>query len=533
MAFPLLVAGCGKSVETVDGFSLEKVLRPIKTLPWPAGDSPLPSCTPYPDGFRQPELAAASGDIELYPSALLQPLGAAAHIAIRVKDDLGNTDTAASGLLQASLWPSGEILSLSPLDNGRAELVLRFHRPGIHRVTVALEGGQFRHGQVELKAYETQLPIWELKLAEEDLARILAQFTERIYVPAQLTIEGVKYAAQARLHGGSSRHFPKKSFRIDLEDGRTLPNGSNHLILRAEWRDKSLLRNFLASEIFRQGTWLPVPEAKPVHFRMNGRYYGLMWHVERIDGDFLKRRGLNTSGSMYEGNSPSPYNPPGANFTPLASLEAYRQVYEHKKGPTDYQDLVELIEKTLQEPEETFAEKAWQALKVDDFLVFMAALAVLQDNDHVRKNYFLYRDPLSQDARWTIFPWDLDLSLGHLWSAQNGILDERIITQKSPYVGQQVPEHQFYSQLMTRLWQIPEFDERFRLMARRLVEKTFTLAFINKRIDNVLCRAAPEILADTRMRAGHDEFMGRVEELRHFVTARRAYIAENLGFILQ
>ena len=68
--------------------------------------------------------------------------------------------------------------------------------------------------------------------------------------------------------------------------------GRRAIILRGEWNDKTMLHNWLAHEVFRQGTWLPTPETRYVHFRLNGRYYGLMLQVERIDrGEYgLKRR---------------------------------------------------------------------------------------------------------------------------------------------------------------------------------------------------------------------------------------------------
>lgn len=72
----------------------------------------------------------------------------------------------------------------------------------------------------------------------------------------------------------------------------------------------------------RNGTWLEVPDAEPVHFRINNRYYGVMWRVERIDGDFLRLRELNTkTGSLYEADPANERALPGGNLAPLTTTD--------------------------------------------------------------------------------------------------------------------------------------------------------------------------------------------------------------------
>ena len=74
--------------------------------------------------------------------------------------------------------------------------------------------------------------------------------------------------------------------------------------------------------------------------------YGLMLEVERIDGEFLDARGLDSSQSMYEADSDLEYTIRGiSNMVPLPETSLYPLGYDKKTGISDdYTDLIDLIE---------------------------------------------------------------------------------------------------------------------------------------------------------------------------------------------
>jgi spore coat protein H len=375
-------------------------------------------------------------------------------------------------------------------------------------------------------AYTSQLPIYELTIADSDLQHLLDNPHERVSVAADLTVNGETFQTSARLHGGASRDYPKKSFRFDLDQGLELKDGRDHIILRAEWNDKSLLRNYLGLETFRNGTWLAVPSAEPVHFRINQQYYGVMWRVERIDGDFLRTRGMNNkTGSLYEADPFQECAKLGADMAPLPNMETYQCVYPLQKGEEDYADLIDLIENILTLAPWDFQPIINDTVRVNDMLVYFAAMAVIQSQDHLKKNFYLFSDPASSDDdRWTIFPWDLDLTLGHLWTYQSDTLDETIFTD-SPLDFGVCPG--YCNVLFSKLMEVNTYRARFFQMVKRLTDTVFTNEFVKEHIDNFLCRAEPDILADTRKRATNAEYLSRVDELRFFVDERRKFILDN------
>jgi len=497
----------------------------VADLDWPQRVPGRPSCSDSTQKtFEMPDVAEPSGDIVITPSAYLQPVGVIEKMRLRLQS---SGSEPRDGVLKIDAGNGAVILDSGSLGSVNAALSVRFDTQGSHTITaVFAAASDTLRGTVTIAAYAPQLPIVEMTVDEDDYGSILDDPYENISVPAQFTYDGNRYSCTVRLHGGSSRDYPKKSFRFDLSDSKELPDGCDHIILRAEWNDKTMLRNYLCCELARQGLWIPVPKAEMVHFRINSRYYGVMWRVERIDGDFLGARGLNsTIASLYEADPDPECFVPGGDMTPLASDDVYRCVYAQQKGNLDYKDLKALIEETLLLPDDEFKRTINDVVRVNDMLAYFAFMAVVQNHDHIRKNYYLYRDPHADDDRWTIVPWDLELTLGHLWTETDDVLDENIFTDEPLDFGAVTPP---LNALFVRLYAIDSYRRRFDGMVGHLTGTVFTGSFVDERIDEVLCGAAPDILADGNKRADNSEYLARVDEVRRFVEDRRRYIASVL-----
>ncbi len=523
-------SGADGGGEDTDSNSDDGTEFDIDKLPWPEEDGELLPCTPYPDGFAEPTLSAPTGDIYIDLSAKLQPTDVDEKILIEVRDESGR-DSDADGTVTLYPGSNATLVSITALTAGRAEAIVRFNQPGLAVISATVSGtnADSRVGRAEVMVYVPQLPIWELTIDEDDYDEMKEDSWERIKVPAQkdeyatLTVDDTDYTTKVRYHGGSSRGYKKKSFRFDLGPlDVALPDSHDHIILRAEWNDKTMLRNYLCLETFRNGTWIHTPRAEIVHFRINGRYHGVMWRVERIGGDFLRTRGLdNESGAMYEADPGRSCWIPGGDLTPVDSVDTYKCIYDQKKGKVEYDDLIDLIETTLQLPDAEFEKTIEQFVDVNAYLLYMAVNAVIQNHDHVRKNYYLYRDPDGQDNRWLVIPWDMEITLGHLWSEEFDVLDEDIITDANLDFGV-CPG--FCNHLMTRLYNTAKYEDRFYDYIDYVAHNTFTDDFIDDLIDNVICRATPDLLADQLKRATTAEYMSRVDEIRDYVAGRRDFI---------
>ena len=495
--------------------------------PWPsATDTSLPGCAPWSDAWVLPDVTMAKlkhpkGSLELEASAVLQPIGEEETVRVSVRDAKGKQDAAAEGALNITTDPGIVVVTSQQVKGGTADVVLKVTKAGPHTLTATLADG--RAGHIKLWGFKTQLPIWRVDADPADIATLYANPLEKIWIPATLTVAGETHTGKMRLHGGSSRTFSKKSFRLNLDKNQPLADGRRKLILRAEWVDKAMIRSYLAYEVVRHGTWLPASRLTYVHLRLGARYHGLMLHPDRVDKHILTDHNLNPNGSLYEADPPFEKSVPGGNLTVAKAAADYKVLYQHHEGTLNYVDLIELIEVVLQLPDAQFADNIDRVVKVDDVLVFLAMSAVIQNHDWVKKNYYLYRDPTATDSRWTIIPWDLDLSFGHLWTPEEDIFDEQIFTDGNPYVGMNIGQL-FFNQLADRLFNVKRFRTRYRSFLAHLLEKTFDKAFLEPRMNNALCRMQPDMLADDGKRAKNQEVRSRVQEVRDFVVARRAWL---------
>src|SRR5918992_4164431 len=120
-------------------------------------------------------------------------------------------------------------------------------------------------------------------------------------VPAQLRVPGFEGQVAIETRGRWSRHFPKKSYALEVRD----PDGSNRnvgllglpadddWILYAAYNDRTLIRNVLAYETARRmGRY--AARTRFVQLQLNGSYHGvyvlmekLKLHDDRVRGDFL------------------------------------------------------------------------------------------------------------------------------------------------------------------------------------------------------------------------------------------------------
>ena len=245
-----------------------------------------------------------------------------------------------------------------------------------------------------------------------------------------------------------------------------------------------------------------------------------MLDVERIDKDFLVANDMSRTGSLYEADPPFVLSTPGGNLTPLPDDKTYRSVYQHHAGKIDYSDLVSLIATALEWPDDKLAQLGDEVLRIDETLRYLAIMAVIQNQDHIKKNYYLYRDPKAADCRWRHIPWDLDISFGRLWTPENDILDDQLFVDGDPFAGV-YKGHSFYNGLVERLLTMPQWRARFVTMADRVAQEVMTPAFIKQQVDVAVCRMQPDLLADDHKRSDNDDYIKRVEQLHSFAVGRR------------
>lgn len=253
-----------------------------------------------------------------------------------------------------------------------------------------------------------------------------------------------------KIHGQSSRNFPKKSYDFDSNDGyrfdwRDGERKVKDLNLLSNYADKTKTRNSLSHDIAR---WMGTPDhfCEPIRVHLNGAFHGVMDLMEDGDDRMLERNGLDPEGALYK-----IYHP-----TPTLWVEK-----KTRRGESN-SDL-DLFTNRLDE-NGSLADRrtyAYDFLDIPATINYLVTRQLNSDTDHGHKNYYLYHDT-NGSGFWRPIVWDVDLSHGHAWngsSEQGGYFNDELVFN-TPLRGL-ISNNRLYN----LIYETPEFQEMF---ARRL-----------------------------------------------------------------
>lgn len=374
------------------------------------------------------------------------------------------------------------------------------------------------------------------------------RYNPDLTVPCSVSADGVDYAGPTTLavHGGSSRDLPKLSFAVETA-AAAHPGYAEKMVLRAEYNDASSLRNMLGLELFRRSTDLPTPRTRFRRLYINGSLFGLMVEVERVGSDFLEVRGRDTRASMYESEPANAIASTGAGaLVPLDDPSIYTQAYDQKTGSVaSVADVVYLIEEVLApdyyegQLSGNFLARTRRQIHLDGYVSYLATNAVLQNQDHVRKNFYFSRQTVGGRLAWEFYPWDLDLTQGCLYDNVNdtSICGEPVYDDPpnvgviGPDAGLTYPTDGFYNLLMHNV-QSDEFGgaEAYRAeICARSTSLLYTdeIPTLARTLGAYIRPALVEDSADRNATAA--DHAAAVEEVVGFYAERAAFLMTELG----
>ncbi len=210
-----------------------------------------------------------------------------------------------------------------------------------------------------------------------------------------------------KIHGQSSRAFPKKSYDFDSNDGHRFDWADGErkvkdLNLLTNYADKTKTRNTLSHEI---GSWMGTPYhfCQPIRVHLNSNFHGVMDLMEDGDDRMLERNGLDPEGSFYKIDNSDPSEFPDKKT--------------RKEEPNN--DLI-FFSAQLDEsrPFDARLTYAYDNVDIPATINYLVTRILNSDSDHGHKNYYLYRDT-NESGLWRPIVWDVDLSQGHVWNGGN------------------------------------------------------------------------------------------------------------------
>ncbi|MCZ6792797.1 MAG: CotH kinase family protein, partial [Planctomycetota bacterium] len=231
---------------------------------------------------------------------------------------------------------------------------------------------------------------------------------------------GLKYRGQ------TSCGKPKSGLKVRFNRG-DLFDGQRQLNLLACWQDRSLLREVLAWGLFRD-VGHPHCQAKMAAVYANGnRFHGLFVSLEEPGNEYLRRNGLDTSSTLYKCYS---------SF--LGASRSRRQSfprYTNSEEVLDDSALFEFENKLSSLTGKEHLEYVLRHIDIEALIDYQAVKCLTSDEDGYSKNWLLCQST-GTDAggktthRWSVQPWDLDLSFG-----QSSLNEDKIHTDKHPLAG--------------------------------------------------------------------------------------------------
>ncbi|MFT5121665.1 MAG: hypothetical protein ACI97B_000290 [Verrucomicrobiales bacterium] len=202
-----------------------------------------------------------------------------------------------------------------------------------------------------------------------------------------------------RIRGASTRSYPKKSYKIDFNDGYhfrfepDLPRVSE-INLNTTYTDPSYLTMMLGSETFRDAG-SPYCISFLLHQRQNNAFFSVCGFMEQMDKDYLRRNRLDPNGALYKMRNP------------LSSASGNEKKTRKDESNADLQGLVDGLKRTGTALETYLFDQ----VNLPGQISYSAGNIPFQHVSGTHFNYYAYRDT-EGSGEWQLLPWDWDRSMG-------------------------------------------------------------------------------------------------------------------------
>jgi spore coat protein H len=397
----------------------------------------------------------------------------------------------------------------------------------------------------ELPPLQDSVQTFELEIPAQTLARFHAD----PYSPEQPAVfvhDGQRHEVLVRVRGGSSRYYPKKSWRVEFPEGTSF-EGRRKLNLVAEMADRTMMIEKLAFDLLR-AMGAPAPQAKFVRLVINGRYEGAYLDLERVDKSFTRaRRFADKDPDIYRcGNHDCEFKPFGTWFPWQTDYTKETNEFEPWGALAALVDVVN----AASEPE--FEARLEDALDVESYLRSMVMDALMSNDIVMDSNSYLVRDRILD--RWVYVPWDLNNSAARWWPTYG--------VTATPFINRPVPVYALFdtriayfhrlrgaahapgvyrpafSNLTTRVYLNDSLRHRWVHLLERALDDLFTPATLHPRIDAMHALLTPLVEDDPYVQMTDDgtpdpdglaKFRASRTYVRDYVTGRAQFLRQQLA----
>ncbi|MGD2199094.1 CotH kinase family protein [Lysinibacillus fusiformis] len=259
----------------------------------------------------------------------------------------------------------------------------------------------------------------DIEIAEEDWADMLENAADEELKQADITVNGQKIENVAiRTKGNLSLRSvvnsdsDRYSLKIDFDyyDDTQSLYGLKKLNLNNNYSDSTLMREYVSYELMEQ-MGLPTPAHSYMYVTVNGEERGLFLGVEAVDETFLANNYGSNNGFLFKPDGT------GSDLKYISDdMTDYTGIgLKTNKNNMDQSKFVEMLDAINNGGD---IEKY---LDVDEMLRYFAVNTALVNLDsyqgNMKHNYYLYE----QNGKFSIIPWDYNMSFGGFGAGGGGM----------------------------------------------------------------------------------------------------------------
>jgi spore coat protein H len=394
-----------------------------------------------------------------------------------------------------------------------------------------------KNGQFAFPALQTEVPLYELTIPAETMAKFEANPYEDEH-PATFVFEGKSHTVGVRLRGSSSRFFPKKSWRIEFPKDTEFDGRRKHNLI-AEFQDRTMMAEKLAYDLML-AMGLPAPVTKYVRLSINGQYQGVFLDIERVDNSFTQAHGFADA-------DPTIYRCGAKDCEMKLWRTGYQQDWqketneEKEPGKEDIRTLMSVINRA---PEPDFPRMLAENFELERYLRTLAAEMLISNNITEDSQSYLIHDRVTY--KWTYVAWDLNNADSRWWPTyglgMKPVVNHPLIpfsltdawVEKMYLKRNNRPDFlPTFSNLNTRIFYNPELREQLFKVVEQALAELFAPGVIDPRLEAMHQLIAPYMDADPYLLlddVGKPDPDG-LAKFREGLPFFKAYAKQRTGFI--
>lgn len=343
------------------------------------------------------------------------------------------------------------------------------------------------------------VPVMEFQMSQEALYKLRTNRTNDAEFLINIFYKGKKIKSEVEASGAGSRYNPRWSYKIELENGKTI-EGLPAFNLSAQIYDPTMLNTAIAIHYYKQ-IGLPTFNSSHVFLKINNEDEALLAMIERVEEDYFKKRGLPVFQLFKVGF--------GAKFTFEGGF--YPQFHFEKKIPGDnnFYYLEQLINAIDTSSNENLELSLSNHLDIQNYIKYHAATSILNNDDSFNNNFFLIKE--KKDSPFKIIPWDFD----KCFSRFNDV----------KFAGE--------NSIIKKIFKNPITFEWYKNELVYQLENIYTENNLFNVIDSSAAIIREAYNIDPYLGKERYNFDSEIEKLKTYIQQRRAYLINNINNLSQ